>query len=110
MDKIIIEFDDTEFERFKFHQPKSPISINNIDINKIVVSNKVSFGKKDFKYLIGYKDAKIVRPLCISLPKMSGYRRDFDKTKCMSFFIKHEKLLEKHNAVWKKISNIIKKR
>ena len=33
-------------------------TINNIDINKIAVSNKVSFGKKDFKYFIGYKDAK----------------------------------------------------
>ena len=44
-------------------------SISNIDINKIVVSNKVSFGEKDFKYFIGYKDAKKVRPLCIFLPK-----------------------------------------
>ena len=32
--------------------------MNNIDINKIVVSNKIPFGKQDFKYLIGYKDAK----------------------------------------------------
>ena len=31
-----------------FHQHESPISINNIDINKIVVFNQVSFGKKDF--------------------------------------------------------------
>ena len=37
---------------------ESPISINDIDINKIVVSNKVPFGKEDFKYFIGYKDAK----------------------------------------------------
>ena len=68
----------------QFHQYKS-ISIDNIDINKIIVSNKVSFGKKDFKYFIGYKDAK----------KISTYRRDFDKTKCMPFFIKDENLLEK---------------
>ena len=27
----------------------SPISINNIDINKIVVSNKISCPKKEFK-------------------------------------------------------------
>ena len=27
-------------------------------MNKVVVSNKVSFGKKGFKYFIGYKDAK----------------------------------------------------
>ena len=33
---------DTEIEKPKFHQYKRPISINNIDINKIVVSNKVT--------------------------------------------------------------------
>ena len=42
----------------KFHQHKRPISIKNVDIEKIVVSNKVRFGKKGFKYFIGYKDAK----------------------------------------------------
>ena len=29
-----------------------------MDINKIVVSNNVSFGKKGFKHFIGSKDAK----------------------------------------------------
>ena len=33
---------------------------------------------------------------CIFLPKMSAYRTDFDKTKCMPFLIKDEKLLEKY--------------
>ena len=42
------------------------------------------------------------RPLCIFLPKMSTYRRDFDKTKCISFLIKDEKLLEKYKEIWKK--------
>ena len=40
---------------------------------------------------------------------MSAYRRDFDKTKCMSFFIKYENFLEKYNKVWDKVSNSIKK-
>ena len=40
---------------------------------------------------------------------MSAYRRDFDKTKCMSFSIKDNKLFEKYNDIWKKVSNIIKK-
>ena len=35
MDKKIIKFDDTEAEEYKFHQYKSCISINDIDINKI---------------------------------------------------------------------------
>ena len=46
----------------KFHQHKGPTSIKNIDINKIVICNKVSFGKKEFKYFIGYKDAKKIKP------------------------------------------------
>ena len=60
----------------------------------MVASNKVSFGKIGFRYFIGYEDAKI-RPLCIFLPKMSAYRKDFDETKYMSFLIKHDELLQK---------------
>ena len=71
-----------------FHQYKSPISINNIDINQIVVSNKVSSCKKSFKYFIGYKEGKKFRPLCLMLSKMSAYGRDFDETIYMSFLIK----------------------
>ena len=82
-------------------QYKIPILIDNIDLNKIVVSNSISFGKIDFKYLICYKDAKKIRPLCIVLPKMSAYRRDFDKPGSMSFLIKDEKLLEKYHEIWK---------
>ena len=33
---------------------------------------------------------KKIRPLFVFHPKMSRYRRDFDKTKCMSFLIKDE--------------------
>ena len=45
MEKTIIKFDDIEIEKQKFHQHKRPISIKNIDINKIIVSNTFSFGK-----------------------------------------------------------------
>ena len=60
------------------YQHKRPISIYNIDVNKVVVSNK-----NDFKYFIGYKDANKIRPIIISLPKMSAFRIDFYKTKCL---------------------------
>ena len=36
MDKKIIKFDDTETEEYEFHQYKSPVSIDDIDINEIV--------------------------------------------------------------------------
>ena len=32
--------------------------INDIDINKVVVSNKLPFGKQDFKFFVGYKDSE----------------------------------------------------
>ena len=58
----IIKFGDIEIQKQKFDQHKAPSSIKNIDINKIAVSNKVSFGKKAFKYFIGYKDGKKLNP------------------------------------------------
>ena len=68
MEKVI-KFGDIEIQKQKFHQHKAPISITNIYINKIVVSNKVSFGRKTFKYFIDYKDGKKIKPLCIFLQK-----------------------------------------
>ena len=53
-----LKFGDIEIEEQKFYQYKIIISITNIDINKIVVSNKVSFSKKCFQYFIDYKHAK----------------------------------------------------
>ena len=44
------------------------------------------------------------------LSKMSAYRRDFDKTKCMSsLIIKGEELLEKYNEIGKKSTTLSKK-
>ena len=43
----IIKFSDVEIQKQKFCQHRRPISIKNIDINKIVVSLKVSLVKRD---------------------------------------------------------------
>ena len=40
MEKTIIKFSNIGIEKQKYHQYKKPISIKNIDINKIVVSTK----------------------------------------------------------------------
>ena len=88
--KSNINFGDIEIKKQKLHQYKRPISTKNIEINQIVVSNKVSFGKKGFQK---------TRPLCIFFP----HRRDFDETKYMSFLIKDDELLEKYEIWQKKI-------
>ena len=69
-----------------FTKHKRPISKKNIDINEKVVSNKVSFGKKGFKYFIGYK-----------------------KIGSLSILIKQDEILEKYIELWEKVKNSIKK-
>ena len=46
MEKTIIKFDDVKIPKQKFYQHKRPISIKNVDIDKIVVSNKAKKKKK----------------------------------------------------------------
>ena len=66
------------------------------------------FVKSVFENFIDYKDDKI-RPLCIFLPKMSTYIRDFDETEYMSFLIKDDKLFKKYNEICEKVQNSIEK-
>ena len=56
---------DTEIEKQKFHYHKKPVLIEDVDINKIITLSKVSFGKKGFRYFIGYKDDEKGKPLGI---------------------------------------------
>ena len=72
---------DTQIKKLKFNQHKSPISIGNVDINTILVSNKVPFHKNDFKYFNNYTCDRKVKLLCAMLPKMSACKRDVDETK-----------------------------
>ena len=62
-----------------------------------------------YKKKIWFYMHSFLEEIYIFLPKMNAYRRDFNKTKCISFLTKDEKLLKKHNEIWKKVRNIIKK-
>lgn len=56
MGKNIITFGDIEVVKDKFHHFKSPILVGIESVNKVIVSNKIPFYKKGFKYFVGYKD------------------------------------------------------
>ena len=56
MGEKIIRFGDIEVKKRKFHQHKSPISIYDVNIDRVVISKKIYFGKIGFKYFIGYKN------------------------------------------------------
>ena len=83
---------------------KKIFNINDIDINKILVSKKETFGKNNsFKYFIGYNDKGVIRPLYIWISQMTGYINKFDENKTrISLMIKDEQLLKNYNKIWKK--------
>ena len=83
-------------------------SINDIGVNKILVSKKESYGiKNSFKYFIGYNDNNIIRPLCTKLPQIIGYTRKFDKNVTMSFRVDNKQLLKNCNKIWEKIEKLL---
>ena len=82
--------------------------MNDIDVNKILVSKKESYGTKNsLKYFIGYNDGDVIRPLCILLPQMVGYVKHFDSNKTMSFKISDNELLKKYKKIWEKVGNLL---
>ena len=82
--------------------------MNDIDVNKILVSKKESYGTKNsLKYFIGYNDSDVIRPLCILLPQMVGYVKHFDSNKTMSFKISDNELLKKYKKIWEKVGNLL---
>ena len=64
-------------------QKQKNINIDIIDVDKILVFKKVSYGKNNsFKYLIEYNDNDIIRPLFVKLRQMTNYINIFkDKKK-----------------------------
>ena len=40
---------------------------------------------------------------------MSAHRKDFDETKYISFLIRDDEWLEKHNDIWEKVESSLKK-
>ena len=57
-----------------------------------------------------HEDGKKVNLLCVILPRMSAYRRDFDDSQNISFLIKMGDLLDQTSGIWDKISKIIEKK
>ena len=51
-----------EIEKQKIYNRRNPILTYDLNIDRIAISNRVCFGKKGFKYFVGYE--MIMRELC----------------------------------------------
>ena len=103
------KFGDIEIKNQKFHQHKETFSIKKFDINKMAISNRVSFDKKRFKYFIRYKDAKKFEPYVHSSQKWLYIEKSLMKLHLCFLLIKDDELLEKYNEIWEKVKDSLKK-
>ena len=109
MNKSLI-FGDIEVSKKRFYDSKKAIKLNLVDVNNIVVSNKVQGTNETSKYFIGYLHdiSESVTPLCINLPQMSGYIKYFENGgKNMSFKTEDESVYVKYNQVWNRIKELL---
>ena len=98
-----VKFGDKKIKKSDFRKNKKKAKIDDIDVNKILVSKEEPYGTKNsFKYFIGYNDNDVIRPLCIKLPQMTGYVRKFEGNTTMSFKISDKQLLKNCKEIWKK--------
>ena len=102
-----VNFEDKKIKKWPL-KSKNLANIDNIDVDKILVSKEEQHGTKNsFKYFIGYND-NLIMPLCIKVPQLTGYVRTFKGNTTMSFKISHKQLLKKYNQIWKKVEKLLK--
>ena len=102
-----INFDDKKIKKSEFYKNKKVFEIDNIDVNKILVSKKEPYGTKNaLKYFVGYNDNDINRPLCLRFPQMIGYIKKFNENAAASFRTNNnnnnKQLLKNYNRIWEK--------
>ena len=112
-----INFDNKKIKISDFYKNKKIFNIDGIDVDKILVSKKVSYSKNNsFKYFIGYNHNDIIRPLFVKRPQTTSYINKFkDKktkitTTTMSLMVKDKQLFKNHNKIWEKIEILVKKK
>ena len=104
-----IKFGDKEVNKKEFYSSKQAVSLDSVDLDKIVVSNKWKISETTCKYLCGYLNNDIIKPLCVILPQMDGYIKYFDNGgKNMSFVTDDEKVYDMYNEIWEVIRKPLK--
>ena len=104
-----INFDNKEIKKGDFYKNEKVNNINDIDVNKILVSKKESYSTKNsLKYFIEYNDNDVIKPLCIRLPQMTAYVRKFDENATMYFRVNNKQLLKNYSKIWGKVEKLLK--
>ena len=69
-------------EKRLLQQKQKIFNIDDIDVNKILVSKKEQYGKyNSFNYFVGCNDNGVISPLYLELLQMTSYINKFEKIK-----------------------------
>ena len=60
-----VKFGNKEVNKKDFYSLKQAIPLDSVDLDKIVVSNKLKINETTWKYLCGYLNNDVVQPLCV---------------------------------------------
>ena len=103
------KFGDKEVNKREFYLSKQAISLDSVDLDKIVVSSKWKINETTYKYLCGYLNNDVIQPLCVILLQMNGYIKYFDNGgNNMTFVTDNEKIYDKYNKIWEVIRKLLK--
>ena len=78
-----IKFGDKEVDKKEFYSSKQAISLDSVDLDKIVVSSKWKINETTYKYLCRYLNNDVIQPLCV-------------------------KVYDKYNEIWEIIRKLLK--
>ena len=90
-----IKFGDKEVNKKEFYSSKQAISLDSIDLDQIVVSNKHKINDKTYKYICGYLNNDTIQPFRVIIPKIDKYFNNGGE--------------KKSNEIWEVIRNLLKK-
>ena len=103
----------------KLYSSKEAFLLDSVDLSKIVVSSRWKLNDTTYKYFCGYlnndttgssSSERIIKPLCVILPQMNGYVKNFDDGgKNMSFVTDDKQVYEKYNEIWNVVKGLCRK-
>ena len=105
-----INVDNKNIKKSDFYNKNKKIfNIDDIDVNKILVSKKEPYGKNNsLIYFIGYNDNDVIRPLRLRLSQTTGCFKKFNENATMSFRVNNKQLLKNYNKIWEKVEKLMR--
>ena len=86
-----------------FYKNKKVFQIDDIDVNKLLISKKETYGTKNaFKYFIGYNDNDVIRSLSVRLLQITDFAKKHNENATMFFRANNKQFLKNYKKIWEK--------